>query len=35
VEKMVEEEVLTWWKYGGVNVVEVETKFSQIDFFHA
>jgi hypothetical protein len=23
---MVEEEVLIWWKYGGVNVVEVENK---------
>jgi len=23
---MVEERVLTWWKYGGVNVVEVEKR---------
>jgi len=33
VEKKVEEEVLMWWKRGGVNVVEVENKIFPKRFF--
>jgi hypothetical protein len=33
VEEMVEEEVLTWWNNGGVNVVEVEKKIPPTQIF--